>query len=205
MAVFGVLVSQGFAYNLFSNNIPAADPSALPIVDNTGTAIALGSGYVAIGTFTSGSPNLLTIAADFNQVGTLAMGNTTSFSNSGGFAGFYEQAQEISIPQGTTGAPVGEQAYVVIGNSSSLATSTQFAVLSSGMTIGTEDQFGNGELSQTFSSANVDSVIVIGTKVENVDTGVAVFTNGVQLVAIPEPSTALLSLIGLGFIARRRR
>ncbi|MDE0859456.1 MAG: hypothetical protein OSA93_04815, partial [Akkermansiaceae bacterium] len=56
VASFGLLVSQGFGFNVVTTNISVADRTAVPILDNTGAPIAVGRGYVAVGTF-SAAPN----------------------------------------------------------------------------------------------------------------------------------------------------
>jgi len=209
VASFGLLVSQGFGYNTVTTNIAAADATAVPILDNTGAPIAVGAGYVAVGTF-SAAPNGTTAVADIRSTFTAFGAGATAFSNGVGAPGFFDQKYGASIPQGNADAPVGEQAYVLIGDGATLAASLNFAILSTGGVFGTEDQFGNGELGQVFSAENIDSSLIYGTPIADVDTGLGlVFTNGVQLgeggLVIPEPSTALLSLVGLGFLARRRR
>ena len=209
VASFGLLVSQGFGYNTVTTNIAAADATAVPILDNTGTAIAVGAGYVAVGTF-SAAPSATTAVADIRSTFTAFGAGATAFSNGVGAPGFFDQKFGASIPQGNADAPVGEQAYVLIGDGATLAASLHFAILSTGGVFGTEDQFGNGELGQVFSAENIDSSLIYGPPIADVATGLGlVFTNGVQLgeggLVIPEPSTALLSLVGLGFLARRRR
>jgi hypothetical protein len=201
---FGSIGSQCYAYNAVFQNWANADANAVPILDNTGTPIAVGAGYVAIGTF-SGAVSVDTIATSFTAFGDAA----TGFANSLGVGGLYNLTSADSIPEGTVGGVVGEQAYVVIGNAATLAGSSHFAVISTGSAFGTEDSFGNGEINLGVNPGNIDSALLLGTKLNDVDTGLGVvFTNGIQLsdgAAIPEPSTALLSLVGLGFLARRRR
>ena len=45
------LFSGASAYTVSFLNIAAADNTAVPVLDNTGAAIGLGSGFVAAGTF----------------------------------------------------------------------------------------------------------------------------------------------------------
>ena len=181
VASFGLLVSQGFGFNVVTTNISVADRTAVPILDNTGAPIAVGRGYVAVGTF-SAAPNGTTAIGDIRSTFTAFGGGNTAFSNGVGAPGFFDNKFGASIPQGSAGAPVGEQAYVLIGDGATLAASLNFAILSAGGVFGTEDQFGNGELGQVFNAENIGSSLIYGTPVTNVDLGLGViFYKGIKL------------------------
>lgn len=194
------------AYTVSFVNVRQADATAVPVVDNSGAAIGQGSGYVAAGFFADPSNITFESLSSFRPFGD---GATTSFN---GIAdGFFDLSREQSLPFGTQGSPVGESLFVVIGNGSDLNSSTEFAVLDAGQVVSTENQAGQGanDIIVTDDFLNVDN-LVLGSVATSVDTGVGVvFNEAIQLVPsapIPEPSTALLGLLGLiAGVSRRRR
>lgn len=200
------LFSGASAYTVSFLNIAAADNTAVPVLDNTGTAIGLGSGFVAAGTFAS-VPGSIDEVRSFTPFGD---GNS-AFQNSVGAAGFFDNSRSAPIPQGTTDAPVGASVYLVMGDGADLASSTDFAVFDPGLVFGTENAVGAGALDIVINSDTLTAdSLVYGTIVPNVDTGLGlVFDEAIQLgegAVIPEPSTSLLAaLAGLALAARRRR
>jgi hypothetical protein len=201
------LFSGASAYTVSFLNVAAADNTAVPVLDNTGAPIALGSGYVAAGTFTAVPGSVDDVRSLFTAFGD---GNT-AFSNSIGVGGFFDGNRSAPIPAGTTDVPVGASVFLVIGDGSDLASSTDFAVYDPGLVFGTENAVGAGALDIIIDSdALTADSLVYGTLVQNVDTGIGVvFDEGIQIGAggvIPEPSTSLLAaLAGLALAARRRR
>ncbi|MEN8680618.1 MAG: PEP-CTERM sorting domain-containing protein [Akkermansiaceae bacterium] len=200
------LFSGASAYTVSFLNIGAANETAVPILDNTGTPIALGSGYVATGTFSALPTGVADVKANFTAFGD----GTTDFSNGLSAPGFFNKTRSASIPAGTTDAPVGQNVYLVIGDGPTLADSTDFVVFDPSAVFGTENAVGAGGIDININSDAVtpDSVLW-GTIVNNVDTGLGVtFTEGLQIgnTVVPEPSTSLLAaLAGLALAARRRR
>jgi hypothetical protein len=200
------LFSGASAYTVSFLNIAAADNTAVPVLDNTGSAIGLGSGFVAAGTFAS-VPGSIDEVRSFTPFGD---GNS-AFQNSVGAAGFFDNSRSAPIPQGTTDAPVGASVYLVMGDGADLASSTDFAVFDPGLVFGTENAVGAGALDIIINSDSLTAdSLVYGTIVTNVDTGLGLtFDEGIQLgegAVIPEPSTSLLAaLAGLALVARRRR
>mgnify|MGYP001433698652 FL=1 len=201
------LFSGASAYTVSFLNVAAADNTAVPVLDNTGAPIALGSGYVAAGTFTAVPGSADDIRSLFAAFGD---GNT-AFSNSIGVGGFFDGNRSAPIPAGTTDVPVGASVFLVIGDGSDLASSTDFAVYDPGLVFGTENAVGAGALDIIIDSdALTADSLVYGTIATNVDLGIGVtFDEGIQLgegAVIPEPSTSLLAaLAGLALAARRRR
>ena len=200
------LFSGASAYTVSFLNIAAADNTAVPVLDNTGAAIGLGSGFVAAGTFAS-VPGSIDEVRSFTPFGD---GNS-AFQNSVGAAGFFDNSRSAPIPQGTTDAPVGASVYLVMGDGADLASSTDFAVFDPGLVFGTENAVGAGALDIVINSDTLTAdSLVYGTIVPNIDTGLGlVFDEAIQLgegAVIPEPSTSLLAaLAGLALAARRRR
>jgi hypothetical protein len=201
------LFSGASAYTVSFLNVASADNTAVPVVDNTGAPIALGSGYVAAGTFTAVPGSADDVRSLFAAFGD---GNS-AFSNSIGVGGFFDGNRSAPIPAGTTDVPVGASVFLVIGDGSDLASSTDFAVFDPGLVFGTENAVGAGALDIIIDSdALTADSLVYGTISTNVDLGIGVtFDEGIQLgegAVIPEPSTSLLAaLAGLALAARRRR
>ena len=181
-ACFALSAASAFSFTVATANFSNADSTAVPILDNAGNAIAAGSGFVAAGTF-SEAPTLENIQSAFTPFGA----GTTTFENSFGAAGLFDTSFFAPIPEGSSDAPVGEQGYVVIGDATTLADSTVFAVLTTGNVFGTDDAFGNGGFSDVFTSDNISSSVVIGELVSNVDTGLGVDFTSCLLYTSPSP------------------
>lgn len=200
------LFSSAGAYTVSFLNINSADATAVPILDNTGTPIAQGSGYVAAGTFAAAPGPDADIAVTFTPFGS----GSSSFSNGINVDGFFDGSRSEAIPEGTVDAPVGQSIYLVIGDGDGLLTSSNFAVFDPGLVVGTENAVGLGALDILLDDSTLTpESLLMGNLLTNVDTGLGlVFNEGIQLggVAVPEPSTSLLAaLAGLALVARRRR
>ena len=195
-AMFASLANAATTVNVKNFDFPPSAENGLTIVDNVGNAVltnlAFGVGSFGAGGYASAED----IKANFNV---LATGST------GAFAHFDVNTTVNTSPQDDS--PV----YVVIYDGADLASSTDYIVVEGNNTFKAEDPVLN-TASSPVQLHNGD--VVYGTLVENVDTSglprapFRAFTNGVTFGAgevVPEPSTALLSLIGLGFVARRRR
>jgi len=208
LSTSAVLTALSSGYTVSLQNFNAGDATAVPIVDNTGTPIPAGGGFIGAGTFAT-APTSVTESRDITLFGS----GLNGFSNGlvgpdGVLAGFFSNSFSDPIPEGTTTPPVGERLYVVMGNGATLADSTQFAILDTGQTFGTENAAGSGGLDVILTSSSLNpEALAVGTVLESYDyTGVATFDEAIQLAPIPEPSTSLLAaLAGLGLVARRRR
>ena len=102
LTIFLLFVGQASGFTVWFNNIKLADPTAVPILDNTGISIEGGAGYVAAGTFST-PPEQITNFDAFE-----VFGNGSSSFN-GIAAGFFDLSRSAPIPSGTTNAPVGER------------------------------------------------------------------------------------------------
>lgn len=205
---FVLIAAQADAFVISGLNIPFADPSAVPVLDRTGVPIAVGSGYVAVGTYLSAPTTATEAKNQFIPIGT----GTTVFRNSlasgSGIDGFFDLSWRESLPFGTSAFPVGERVYLIIGEGISLAESNQIALFDSVQVLGTENEVGLGALDIIIDDAVLTpDRLMIGSIVENVDIGLPVtFNETIQLVSIPEPSTGLLvALASFGLVGRRRR
>ena len=188
LTIFLLFVGQASGFTVWFNNIKLADPTAVPILDNTGISIEGGAGYVAAGTFST-PPEQITNFDAFE-----VFGNGSSSFN-GIAAGFFDLRRSAPIPSGTTNAPVGERIYVVIGDGDSLSTSTDFALFDSGLTFGTENLLGLGAADITITSENLNSdSLIVGDILTDVDTGLGLtFEKAIRLTAVRVPLAPILS------------
>ena len=171
--------ASGFTVSFL--NVASADNTAVPILDNNGDPIALGSGFVAAGTFAT-LPGSIDEVRSFTPFGE---GNS-AFSSSTGADGFFDGNRSAPIPEGTTDAPVGASVYLVIGDGADLASSTEFAVFDPGLVFGTEDAADFGALDIIINSDSLtDESLVYGTILTNIDTGLGVaFDKGIELQSL---------------------
>lgn len=208
-------------FNISVTNAPSASPAAVPILDNTGTPIAQGSGYVASGTFSSLPTSIAEIRTAFSPFGTPAAGQSTAFGGSP-VNGLFDSTRGLTLrpplDAGQT-AIVGQAIYVVFGNGADLASSTQFAVFDGQEVIGQDAEnlaAPESEVSvQITDTTLTPERLLFGDLVTGVaaaDSGLPIdFNEGIRLSdgatpPIPEPSTSLLAaLAGLALAARRRR
>ena len=172
------LLGQTSGFTVSFLNISSADTSAVPILDNNGNPIALGSGFVAAGTFAA-RPGSIDEVRSFTPFGE---GNS-AFSNNIGSNGFFDSKRSAPISVGTTDAPVNESVYLVIGDGANVSSSTEFAVFDSGLIFGTEDTAGFGALDIIIDSDTLtEDSLVYGTLLSNVDTGLdLIFNRGIKL------------------------
>ena len=194
LSILGGLAALGLsaqAATLTVTNVDGTTPT--PIVD-TGGAL-LGSGVYAIGTGDlaglAANNDIAGIKTTFQQFGDAI---TTNLG-----PGIY-QSTVTSTVGGSAFA--GQNVYTVIGNGSSIADSTALAVWDHQFNFVAE---ADGNTSDSIIGRSGSAIL--GNTVDADLGGGAVFP-GLQLVGgdmIPEPSSALLGLLGLSFLAFRRR
>lgn len=228
------LFSNASAYVVSFTNVPEANNTAVPILDNAQQPIAVGAGYAAVGTFEVVPTSVEEIRSSFSVFGD----GPTSFENElfNVNSAFFELSRSAPIPQGTVGGPIGQNIYVVVGGGRSLACSTGFAVFDSGLVFGTDGADEEGRVAVNITSETLTpESLVFGELATNVDVGIGLlFPEGIdtewvkppnwggfesveEIIAaspnelapelcIPEPSTSLLlALAGLAVAARRSR
>ena len=178
LSILILLLGQISGFTVSFLNINSADSTAVPILDNNGDPIALGSGFVAAGTFAT-LPGSIDDVRSFTPFGE---GNS-AFYNTPGVDGFFDGTRSAPIPEGTTDAPVGASVYLVIGDGTDLASSTEFAVFDPGLVFGTEDAVDFGALDIIINSDSLtDESLVYGTILTDVDTGLGLtFDKGIKL------------------------
>lgn len=206
------LASQASGFNISVANLVPADPTDVPIIDNVNAPIAQNTGFISAGVFSSDP--LVNMVPDFSGFTEFGTGETT-FAGAG-FDGFFSVTRNLPLPEPADGVAsdplVGQDIFVVIGNGSTLETSSLFAIIDSGQQIG-EDIAGapEGEASILINDSFIsESTLIFGEIQQDVPIeGLITFNEAIQLAplnAIPEPSTSLLGLVaGLGLLARRRR
>ena len=175
-----------------------ANAAAVTLADGT-TLLPVGSGYVAAGTFTipdaeiSAATSGAALLAGFKQFG--------SAGNIPEFAGLI--THDASMPLADGDGFVGNPIYAVVGNNADLGSSTQALVYKSENTFAADNPLF--ESSAPIWSAN-STTLLLGTsggKVLQPDFGAEI--NAVGLAVVPEPSSALLALVGGLLFFRRRR
>ena len=178
----------------------------IPVLDGSGNALTAGNRSWSIGFYAPGFNFATATAADLKSAT-----NFTQFgvsSTTFGLNGLFNASIVASLPANDA-TYTGKTIYTVVGNNTTLATSTEFAVFTSGATFPVVDAGGTGiGASTTVLAANVvfGKALVAPVTQPN---GSSTFPQGVEVGAtntlIPEPSAALLGALGaLGLLRRRR-
>jgi hypothetical protein len=176
---------------------PSAD-NGLAIVDSAGDPLT--NVNFGVGSF-SGALDAGSLPDDvrngFTELGT---GVTTAAGGSAFFSSANTTADVASSPQDDSSI------YVVFYDGADLATAADFIVFEGNSNFETEDAILGANLTVNL----IDSTLLYGINVSDINNNESfpnnLFTNGVTFgAAIPEPSSALLSILGLAFVVRRRR
>ena len=162
------------AYTVSFTNVNVTDGTAVPILGNPGTPIAINSGFIAVGTFSVIPTSIEDIRA-FKIFGE----GETSIKNNIGIGGFVTGTRSAPIPEGTIDSPVNESVYVVIGDGVDIASSNSFAVYETGYVFGTDP----GQLKIIIDSDTLISErLIFGSIISNLDIGIGVvFNKAIQL------------------------
>ncbi|MDA7867626.1 leucine-rich repeat protein [Akkermansiaceae bacterium] len=173
-----ILLMKASGFTVSFSNLIAANSTAVPILDNTGEPISVGSGYVAAGMFEA-LPGSIDEVRSFIPFGE----GSSVFSNPFDTDGFFDGSRSAPIPAGTVDAPVGRSVFLVLGNGADLMDSTDFAIFDTGLIFDTEDAVGFGALDINLTSDTLDEdSLIYGTILTDVDTGVGVsFEQGIKL------------------------
>lgn len=195
------------AASITASNLSDDFTKAVPIVTSTGTLVASNTGIVQVGTFGTLTDaqlnigNLPALIADFQS-----FGSSTKFGAGFDIAGLYSLAPSAGILAGDT--KIGKSIYVFIGNGDTFATSTEFAIYKDDNAFAADAPLFNAKAYPTDlpDNAAIDAAFVLGGlgAVQVAIPGLQGNFTSIQLVAVPEPSIALLGLMGLGLVRRRR-
>lgn len=187
--VAGLSIAQAATVSVSS--LPGGSP--VPIAGRDGKIIAKGTGFVALGTFGADASfaDVASIQAAFTQFGdAVGMGL-------GNFDGVYQNT--ITATVGGTGFS-GAGVFTVVGDGADLASSTGLLVVDHGFTFVDEPGATPG------ATVGLDSNIVFGgMNATQLEVNGQMFDALQVAPPIPEPSSALLGLLGLSFLAFRRR
>lgn len=188
----GVCISAQ-ATTISIGNLPGGQP--VPIADSAGTIISKGGGFAAIGTFAAGTAfsDVAGISGAFQQ-----FGNSTALTIADGL---YQNTVTATVAGSAFSAA---SVFSVVGNGSDLASSTALLVIDHGFSFVDEPGATDGAVVSTASNAvfgaSLGGLVVNGTAFDGFQ-----MAGGGGGPVIPEPSSALLGLLGLSFLVFRRR
>jgi hypothetical protein len=173
------------------------------VTTTTNVAIPSGTGFVATGFFTT--------VADVDLINTAPASLATAFQqfgNSGtfGFGGFGGVYQVESAPgRISPGSPfVNKSIYTLLGNGSSVSTSSEFVIFKHNGLFLVDDQDSQDKTYD--ATLGVDGAFLMGSATGDIiNVGGFDFPQVKMVAAVPEPSAALLGALGaLGLLRRRR-
>ena len=151
------IIATANAATSSASNLVGFDNTTNPITDNTGTPIAAGTGYAAVGTFSADDATLQSlftgndyaaIQAAFTSVG------STNFGAGIGAAGLYSSGSvsQAAVSSGTI--------YTVLGNGSSISDSTQILIAAHSASFAADPAISDGAVLSQSATGNVDRLIV---------------------------------------------
>lgn len=203
----GLLGFAGFSNAAIYNINNVVNGVGDTVYANSANELSTG-GIVTIGVFTAGfdlASSLQDQAALLSNYTTLSFGLTGGPSSSLGTANSPGYTELPSDDQASilAGNPLlGRSLYSFIGNGATLAASTEFALV----LLGTLQEDSPNELSYSSNPAGLTPLIgKLGTFTGDLGGGAGTSVTLQTQVIVPEPSAALLGMVGaLGLLRRRR-
>lgn len=215
-----VSISPVFGGTVVATNI--SNPSTDIVVANMSSS-ALSGTIVAVGWYSAAyittdlnnalsSNNFASLSSNLNVLTSTLTGETSAdFGDpvtGPDIAGFYSTpGADYGAPDGTP--PLGAQFYVLFGNASSLGgANTQYALVRFNDTVDLDTPVQDSNSLQLSGGSYTILKGTTGTAIVNLSPigGSATESNtSLNLVAIPEPSTALFGALGMVGLLRRRR
>ena len=204
---------------IFTNFSTASKGDTHPVTLSNGALLPAGANtIVAVGFFSSDAvlnlvqampnqANWTAALAAFTQFGTA----TTIGTGAGNTAGLYKQTTGAAVVDGASSFQ-GKNIYTVIGNSTTLATATEFLVVKSNAQFAIDPTpSANADLVGAASTVMVGSMAAQPTTPYSSGTLAGISMTTVQMAGgpleptTPEPAVGLLSLVGLAMGGIRRR
>lgn len=213
MGVTSAASLAGTVTALNFNDLNLADDIVVANASSTalsGTIIAVGwynAGFDVAGSVASNDYLALSSASNFNVLTSALSGDTTSAFGSN-IAGYFETPnQNYGSP--TAGMLASPQLYILFGNGATLASpTTQYALVRFNEVISADVPFSDSNTLNLTGGSYAILAGTTGTAVVNLSSvgGSATESNtSLNLVAVPEPSGALLGAFGSLALLRRRR
>ena len=199
------MASTAIAANIIVSNVGSGYAYSDTLFENVNGSL-LDGGIVAMGYFGSNDPStdlseITNTIADFT---TLASGvaGSQSASLEGAFAGYVEVADYNTGVLGSGSTLIGKKVYAFVGNQSTLAASTSFALFLTGTFAEEEAGFEDSFIAQPFGLVPLIGTVDSITTNSPISGSPETFTT---LKLVPEPSTTLLGAVGALALLRRRR
>jgi hypothetical protein len=168
-----------------------------------GTTLTAGGYYISVGSYGDAAAPVVTDNASF----VAALASFKEFASATAPTSGTTQGTITGSFVGTGSAPNApsdfnsKSLYILVGNAATRAASTEFAIIQGTPTWSFVGDVTIGSASATISL--IDSTAfsaVAGAEVDN-----ATGKDNITLRAIPEPSAAILGILSLGLLARRKR
>ena len=203
ITVICALPIYGFTVST-TNLVDTSSDGALPVVDTSDTQITHLGGVLATGYFATvadgdlATTEFSSLLADFDQ-----LGGSLAFDNSFNIDALFDVSLGDAIGAGSDF--IGKSVYIVMGNGSSLATSSELAVFKDSSLTFDEDTNSPGG-SVVITPGDLPSGLLVGSIGGPETVSGTTFDNSIILAQnIPEPSVTILGLLGMLGLLRRRR
>jgi hypothetical protein len=209
-ATFAAFATAASGASLTIDNITTGGGSDLALLDNAGNGIVADNGaFIAVYVFPGGAP-ADALALQANGSNGLLASIGLSAGNVFAPGAFFTQVGFANPgPANGAGALDGQNLFLVIGNNTDAATSTELALISTGVSTNGSDNPLPNDLAFALtgsSSVMIGEVGAITLDWTNANGEAAYNTAALRLAAVPEPSSSLLfGLAGLALFIRRKR